>query len=485
MVVFGAGTNDATHMGAAVFAPIPHIEGVHAVVGVALAVEVNVAWVFGELFFIFMREDVGVAGFGEEAVEEFEVAGVVYRVKLIVEGVGNNEYTPLLQQGYTAVKVKEITLGHYLYEDRVKDRVNAIRADMGDTHNNNIRLSLNGNEVLAVTQLKDALMGGLRLAGEDANDFIGGGDALEDFAFEGPGGAFEEGLHGLEFHPVEFFPMLFLFGEEAELVVEHAAVEGGLNVEDFEFFINPPAHAVEGIVQSGAGGLHIAFGGLEGMGVVVVAYALVTRQPRRHRLMSPIHRDEVNVDINDEVTLRSAAVNNNALAEFRLAYFHHTLFVLGVVVIIALREEGVENFLAHHTFHFGVRHTAVQGVGDDEVDVVDARVREQLQDDFEDALPDVGRRHGGQGHRNVVDGDSNLHTGAEEGVEGVHLQGVINGPAYSGFEVGHALKGGPGENDAGADGQVFEEQVLAGEEEAWGGAFLLEDDVGVFVIKLL
>src|SRR3712207_8594827 len=66
-----------------------------------------------------------------------------------------------------------------------------------------------------------------------------------------------------------------------------------------------------------------------------------------------------------------------------LFFFNDTatteIYTLSLHDALPIWEEGVEDFAAHHPAHLRFRHPAVERVGDDDVDVVDARVGEQLQ----------------------------------------------------------------------------------------------------------
>ena len=50
------------------------------------------------------------------------------------------------------------------------------------------------------------------------------------------------------------------------------------------------------------------------LGVVVVAQALVRRQPDRHRLVAAVHRHQVDVDVDEQVGLGRPPVDLDVLA---------------------------------------------------------------------------------------------------------------------------------------------------------------------------
>jgi len=171
--------------------------------------------------------------------------------------------------------------------------------------------------------------------------------------------------------------------------------------------------------------------------------------------VAAVHRDEVDVHVDEEVALRGAAVERHHFPLSGVLQLHHPVRVLGVVVVVAVRMEGVEDFLPDHPLHLGVGHSPVERGGDDEMDVVHAGIGEQFQDNLQHRLAGVGGDHRRERERDVVQGDGDLHPRPEEGVEGVHSLRVIQCPADGGLGVGHALQWASGEHHAGPQGQVF------------------------------
>ena len=78
--------DDSAEMFEGVAAPVPHVEGMDAVVGVRGPVQVDVPLVFGELLLVAAFDLDRVGGIGQDLFKEVDVARVVNRVK--PQGVG-------------------------------------------------------------------------------------------------------------------------------------------------------------------------------------------------------------------------------------------------------------------------------------------------------------------------------------------------------------------------------------------------------------
>src|SRR5256714_15650869 len=90
--VLRARGDNATDVRATVLAPVPHIKRVRAVVRVAAAVHLYVARIRRELALVLLAQRVGVARFGQEPVEELDVARMLLVVELVVAGVVEYEH---------------------------------------------------------------------------------------------------------------------------------------------------------------------------------------------------------------------------------------------------------------------------------------------------------------------------------------------------------------------------------------------------------
>src|SRR5439155_7571085 len=113
------------------FAPVPHIERMHSMIGVAVAIHVNVCWIAGEfgLELFFQLERVG--GFTEAAMEKLDVARMVLRVELVPQRMTDDHRTARLYQRFVAEHIEQITETRTLDQHRVHDRIDVVGADVG------------------------------------------------------------------------------------------------------------------------------------------------------------------------------------------------------------------------------------------------------------------------------------------------------------------------------------------------------------------
>ena len=236
------------------------------------------------------------------------------------------------------------------------------------------------------------------LAGPDADHLVGRRRCVHELLARGVGQAVERGLHGPRLLPVEVREVLFLLHEEVELPLEHAVVDGGLDVEDLDVLLDDTPLPDHGRVQRARllARVHVAVAVAHHVGVVIRAQRLVARQARGHRLVATVHGNQVEVNVDEQVALGGALVDLDQLVLVGAAKVHHAVGVFGVMVVEAVGPEGVEDLVAHRVLDLVRRHATVDGQGRDEVDVVHAVVAEDLEHDLEHALADVGPLHGRQ-----------------------------------------------------------------------------------------
>src|SRR6266571_7339341 len=100
---------------AAILAPVPHEEWMRAVVSVAAAIHLDVAWIIGELAFVFLTQVKGVARFWQQAIEEFDVARMMFVIELVVAWVMNDQHAAFSQQRLIAIEIEVIAESHHLH----------------------------------------------------------------------------------------------------------------------------------------------------------------------------------------------------------------------------------------------------------------------------------------------------------------------------------------------------------------------------------
>jgi hypothetical protein len=144
--------------------------------------------------------------------------------------------------------------------------------------------------------------------------------------------------------------------------------------------------------------------------------------------VTPVHGDEVDVDVDEQVRLGRPLVDLHLLALLRLADEGHPVGVLGVVVVEQPGgSEGVVHPVAHGVAQLGLGHAAVQRQGGDQVHVVDAGLGRHVEHGLDDALADVGPAHRRQGQRHVVEGDRQLHARPQQRRQRLAVDGVEEG----------------------------------------------------------
>ena len=157
----------------AVGAPVPGVERVHAVVGVAGSVQVAVPVVLGVLLLPLGRHHGRVGRVGEHLVEEVDVARVVDGMELLVGRVRHDHDAALSDEGLSSVHVEQVPEAHAHHEDRVHDRLGVVRADERDAHREDVGLAFDLDDVLVVHVLEGALVDGLGEPGLHAGGAVG------------------------------------------------------------------------------------------------------------------------------------------------------------------------------------------------------------------------------------------------------------------------------------------------------------------------
>src|ERR1051325_2325073 len=133
------------------------------------------------------------------------------------------------------------------------------------------------------------------------------------------------------------------------------------------------------------------------------AQRLVIAESDSYRLVTAIHRYEVDIDVDQQIAFRATTIQYERFLMTRLADLDETVSPFGVVVVITIGVVLVKNSRPDHALHFPLGHLPVQGIGDDDVNVVDAVSREHVEHDLENRLTNIRRRHWRQRQTDVVD----------------------------------------------------------------------------------
>ncbi len=157
--------------------------------------------------------------------------------------------------------------------------------------------------------------------------------------------------------------------------------------------VNESAHAHTLVVELRFRRIHVPVGVEDGLRLVVIRQATIITKAHRHRFVAAVHGHEVDIDVDDEVALARAPVDADFLPVARLAETHETVGLFGVVAVVTIGIERVCDFTTHHPAHLGFGHLPMEGVGNDDVDVVDAVVGQKLEHYFERGLTGIGGHH--------------------------------------------------------------------------------------------
>ena len=121
------------------------------------------------------------------------------------------------------------------------------------------------------------------------------------------------------------------------------------------------------------------------------------------------------------------------------------------MVVVTIGIEVIKNLLADHSFHFPRRHFSVQGIRDNDVDVIDAVSRQHVQHKFERRLANIRGGHRRQGETDVVDSNGYFHAWLKLGEERIAAERMIQRVANRGFTIRQTLHGRIRINDTRAD----------------------------------
>ena len=275
------------------------------------------------------------------------------------------------------------------------------------------------------------------------------------------GGALERGERGL----LARRPARLGLGQEAQRAAEHVVVERRLDVEDRHGGLDDLALARGAAVQLALARVHEAARLLQRVRGVVGPEARVRAEADGNRLVPAVHRDQVDVHVDEQVRLGGALGQLDLLVGARLAEVDDLVRVLGVVVVEAVGIELVEDAPADRAFELVGRHAAVQRERGDQVDVVDAGAVGALEHLLDHQRADVRLAHRRQRQADVVERDRQLHPRAEQGVQRVHAERRVERGGDRRVDVGEALQRRRRIDDARADGEPLEPELLAGVEQ--------------------
>ena len=305
----------------------------------------------------------------------------------------------------------------------------------------------------------------LHLTGLDAGQLVRRLDPAEELPSNAWGGHVVALLRRVHQTLVVGRPLPLALVQEAEVLREGLGVQRGLDLEDLHAAgREQPAHPNHRVVDGAVAlaWVHVALGVEHRLDVVVVLQRLVAGQTHRDRLVASVHGNQVDVHVDDEVGVGGALADLHVLALVGLSDVGERVLVLGVEVVELLGVEAPVHALAYGAADLVRGHPAVQRGRHDDLDVLDALARRELDHLFQDPLPDIRGGHGRQRERDVVDGDGELHAGNQEFGERLRvarrmLQGVTDGAHH----VLHAGQRIGGIDHPRAQGELLHPETLA------------------------
>ena len=384
------------------------------------------------------------------------------RVELARDRVREDHHAALAHERDALVEVEEVAEPHAHDEDRVQDRVDVVRADVGQPGGDDVGLAADADRLLGGAALERDLVDRADRAGGHAGHRVGRAALVEGGAAQlrrhPVGRALERGERRL----LARRPARLGLGQERERPVVHVVVERRLDVEDRDRGLDDLALAVRRVVQLGLRRVHERAAVLQRVDVVVRLDAVVRAEADRDRLVAAVHRDDVDVHVDQQVGLGGALGELDGLAVAGLAEVDDLGRVLGVVVVEPVGIELVEDARADRALELGRRHPAVQRERGDQVDVVDAGAVGALEHVLDHAAADVGQLHRRQRQADVVEGDRQLHARAQQRVQRVHAERRVERGGDRGVDVDQALQRRRRVDDPAADRQPLEPERLAG-----------------------
>ena len=224
-------------------APVPHVEGVDAVVGVRGPVQVGVPGVGRVLLLEPLLDDRRVGRLGEHLLEEVDVRRVVQRVERVRHRVVQDQRAALADERLPPVHVEEVAEPQAHREHRVHDRaVDVVRAQVRQAEHEHVALALHLDQLLAVHVLDRALVHRLDRTGLHRRHLVVGDEVRQRLAAQPRRRAVEAVLHRPVRRLVARRPLPLALGEEAVRPRERLVVERGLDLEHLHVLLQQPAH---------------------------------------------------------------------------------------------------------------------------------------------------------------------------------------------------------------------------------------------------
>src|SRR6266850_2763067 len=108
------------------------------------------------------------------------------------------------------------------------------------------------------------------------------------------------------------------------------------------------------------------------------AKRLIVAQSHSDRFMAAVHRNEIDIHINEQIAFSRTPIQHQWFFVFCLAKFYHAISPLSIMVVVTIGIVSIEYSRSHHAFHFPLGHLAMQTVSYHYVHIVYAVTGEHV-----------------------------------------------------------------------------------------------------------
>ena len=144
-----------------------------------------------------------------------------------------------------------------------------------------------------------------------------------------------------------------------------------------------------------------------------------------------------------------------------LAEHHQFGAIFTVEVIEAVRPELFESALTDHPADFRFGHAAMEGRGDNDVDIVNAVVSERLQNIIEQTFANIGTAHLRQRQADVVDRNGHAHVRIELRKQRIGVERMEQRVTDGGVGIRQRIEWRRRVDHARTGGEPFEHEIVA------------------------
>src|SRR5260370_41408907 len=102
------------------------------------------------------------------------------------------------------------------------------------------------------------------------------------------------------------------------------------------------------------------------------AKRLIVAQSHSDRFVAAVHRNEIDIYVNEQIAFSRAAIKHQWFFVFCLAKFYQAISPFSVMVVVTIRIVSIEYSRSYHAFHFPLGHLAMQTVSYHDVHIVDS-----------------------------------------------------------------------------------------------------------------